>query len=88
MAETPNIQNIQNELTTQVAAILGKDEDEVAPDTTLESLGFDSIRLVEILIFIEREYGVKLMEAGLTRDDLSTPASLARKIVEVRQTTE
>jgi len=88
MPDVPAVEKIESELSRQVAAMIGRNPEEAPPQTSLESLGIDSIRLVEILIFVEREYGVKLMEAGLTRDDLQNAASLARRIVRILQGTD
>lgn len=71
---------IERKLTEEIAAILALDGCEVAPDTPLETLGMDSIRLVEVLIFIEKEYGIRLLDAGLDRDSLRNAASLAESV--------
>ncbi len=68
---------IENDLTAEIEVILGMDKGDVAPGTSLESLGIDSIRLLELLIFIEKQYGVRLMEAGFDRDSLRDASSLA-----------
>lgn len=68
---------IENDLTSEIATILAKDEDEVTPNTPLESLGIDSIRLIEVLIFIEKKYGLRMMDSGLKADSLRDAASLA-----------
>ncbi len=69
--------DIENDLVAEIAVILGMDEGDVTPGTSLESLGMDSIRLVELLIFIEKQYGVRLMDVGFDRDSLRDAASLA-----------
>lgn len=81
----PTAHDISMRLSREVATILGRDDESVTSETALDSLGMDSIRLVELLIFIEREYGVKLMDAGLTRDDLHSPTTLAEKIFGLRR---
>ncbi|MFW5982614.1 MAG: acyl carrier protein [Candidatus Brocadiia bacterium] len=68
---------IKEELVAQFAAILGIDQEEVRNSESLESLGMDSIRLVEVFIFIEKKYGVQLMEAGVTEEDFRDVDSLA-----------
>ena len=83
MSDQDRCQTIETDLRNEIAALLGRDEGEVSADTSLESLGIDSIRLVEILIFIERQYGVRLMDAGLDRESLRSPASLARRVAEI-----
>lgn len=88
MSSQPNAQQIAAELTDQIASMLGLDENKVTPQTNLDSLGIDSIRLMEILIFIEREYGIKMIDAGLDKDTLKNSASLAARAAEVLQKKE
>lgn len=47
-------------------------------DVPLRSLGVDSLALVEILLFIERQFGLTVPGSHLTRDNLKTVASLAQ----------
>ncbi len=72
--------DIEDALVNEIATILGLDEGAVSPDSSLESLGIDSIRLIELLIFIEKEYGIRLMESGLDARSLQDAASLAEAI--------
>ena len=55
----------------------------ISPEAPLASLGFDSLSLVELLISIERHFGVKLMEAGLSPDNLKSLHTLALRIHQV-----
>jgi len=85
MTENGNITEIENTLIREIAIIVAADEQSITPETSLQSLGIDSIRLVEILIIIEKQFGVKLIEAGLTRDDLKDVVSLARSVAKMRK---
>ena len=49
-------------------------------DTTLESLDVDSISLVKIFVFIERTFGVSLVDSGVTRDNVETFGKLTEFI--------
>lgn len=71
---------IERAITAETATILGIDDSDVTPHTKLESLGIDSIRLVELLIFIEKQYGIRLMDAGLDRNSLRDASSLAASV--------
>ena len=51
------------------------DFDESVP---LRSLGVDSLALVEMLLFIERQFGLTVPDSHLTRDNLKTVASLTQ----------
>ena len=57
---------------------------EVAPESRLSDLGVDSVSLVEILLFVERQFGVMLPERDLTRENLETPEALSRCIFEFK----
>jgi len=85
MTEQEDLSSIETALIREIATILSVDEASLTRETSLQSLGLDSIRFVEILIFIEKEFDVRLMEAGLTRDDLSSVATLAKCVAEVRR---
>lgn len=85
MPHGADIEVIKEKLISYIAELLGIERTEISPEDELAALGMDSIRLVEILIFVEREYGIKLMDAGLSREALQSPASLAYRIVEIQQ---
>ncbi len=77
------LKGIEQKLVTQVAAILSVDAKKVRPDASLHTLGVDSLSFVELLVFIEKEFKIKLMESGMTRDDFRTIHSLAKRIAKV-----
>ena len=68
---------IQQELIQGLAAIVGRDAGAIAPENTMIDLGVDSLGLIEIFIFIEKTFGIKLLESGITRDDLRSIQTLA-----------
>ena len=72
--------DVEQKLIKQVAAILGIGSNKVGLDTPLHTLGVDSLGFVELLVFIEKEFKIKLMESGMTKDDFRTIRSLARCI--------
>lgn len=86
MAGEYDVAGIEAFLRKELATVLAVDEASIAADTPLMSLGVDSIRFVELLIIIEKEFGVRLIEAGLTRADIKDVASLAECIAEARHT--
>ena len=57
-----------------------------APDVTLDAesdllaLGFDSMSLVRLLVFIETDYGFWIPESEITSDALQTVRALAATI--------
>jgi acyl carrier protein len=49
----------------------------VTADTPLQSLGLDSLRLFEIFVLIEKEFGQSLVDGPLTRGMLENISALA-----------
>ena len=64
-------------LVRELATVLCREKTEIAVDTPLYTLGVDSLRFVELLIAIEKQYGVKLIETGLSRQQLQNIHTLA-----------
>lgn len=77
MSSTPSPPEIEKALQSELAVILNLPEDQITADTPLESLGLDSIRLMEIIVFIEQEYGINLIDAGLNQETMKDISSLA-----------
>ena len=75
-----NAKEIEEKLIRQLAAILSTDAVRIKPETPLHVLGVDSLSFVELLVFIEKEFKIKLMESGMTRDDFRTIRALAQRI--------
>ena len=71
---------IQEQLTEQIALVMSLESDTVNPDAALHDLGMDSMSFVEILVFIEKQFGLKLIETGLKKEDFRTVRSLANRI--------
>ena len=71
---------IEKKLINQIASILSVDNKKIKPEVPLHALGVDSLSFVELLVFIEKEFKIKLMESGLQTDDFKTISSLARRI--------
>lgn len=72
---------IEKLLQKEVGVILGKEGAQVQPNTPLASLGIDSMGFVELLVFIEKEFKIKLMESGLNKEDFQSISTLARRIL-------
>ncbi|HPO13686.1 MAG TPA: acyl carrier protein [Candidatus Hydrogenedentes bacterium] len=80
-----NTKQIEEKLVQRVAAILSTDAVKVKPETPLHTLGMDSLGFVELLVFIEKEFKIKLMESGLEREDFKTIRALAQRISKVNE---
>ena len=72
-----SVKKIEELLLTEVANILLADPDTVTVDAPLHSLGMNSMAFVELLVVIEKVFGLKLMETDLTKEDFQTIRSLA-----------
>ncbi len=73
-------QDIERGLARTIAAIVGKQESDLSGATELSDVGADSLMLVEIFVFVEKEYGIKLLESDVSGDDLKSIGSLAAYI--------
>ena len=75
-----DLESTKARLAKELGTILNRTlsaEDETRP---LHELGVDSMSLVELLVAIEREFGVRLMETKLASEDLRTLLGLAAAI--------
>ena len=75
-----NLKKIENILAQEIATILSVDSSTVIKDIPMHEMGIDSLSFVELLVFIEKTFNIKLMESGLTREDFRTIRSLASSI--------
>ena len=71
---------IEETLIQEVATILAVDSSTISPNAPLHTLGVDSFSFVELLVFIEKTFNLKLMESGLTRENSQTIHLLASYI--------
>lgn len=71
------VKEIENKLIRQLSVILSSSMAGIKSEIPLHELGVDSLSFVELLVFIEREFKIKLMESGITREDFRTLHSLA-----------
>ncbi|TRZ93693.1 acyl carrier protein [bacterium] len=75
-----SVKQIEKKLIHRLAIILSCDVSSIKPEAPLHTLGADSLSFVELLVFIEQEFKIKLMESGLAREDFRTIRSLAQCI--------
>ena len=67
-------------LREEIADLLAVSIAEIGSDMPLHELGVDSLGLVELFVFIEKQFGIVLMESGVTQADLRTVATLSARI--------
>ena len=80
MAEQSTIDAIEQRLCGEIQSLMSLKAGRVTADTSLQSLGMDSLRLVSLLIAIEKIYGISLMKTGLKREALQSVRTLAAAI--------
>jgi acyl carrier protein len=78
------IKDIESRLIKQLCAILLTEPAKIRSDEPLHKLGVDSLSFVELLVFIEKEFNIKLMESGLNKEDFKTVHSLASSIQRIK----
>lgn len=80
MAEPLSLQTIEGRLCKEIQVLFALEPSGIQPETTLQSLGMDSLQLVSLLIAVEKNFGINLMEVGLKREALQSVRSLAAAI--------
>ncbi len=73
-------QSIKKKLTEQISLSLGEEIENIRSDMLLHDLGLDSLGLVELFVFIENEFAIKLMESGISQQDIMRIDSLSESI--------
>ena len=61
---------------------LGLKPEMISPDTTLESLGLDSLDKVELMFTLENEFGIEIPERGITITTLKDVVDLVERLVQ------
>ena len=72
--------DVMPELISHVAFLLGAEPSSIVVDQPLHLLGLDSMGFVDLLVFIEKQFGLSLMNSGLSQDDFASLAVLAERI--------
>lgn len=67
--------------------IVGAEEGELEADLDLFEAGLlDSFAIVQLVVELESLFGVSLSVETLTREEIATPALIAKKIASVKKT--
>ncbi|MDT8391088.1 MAG: acyl carrier protein [Lentisphaeria bacterium] len=77
---------IQAILLTELGAVLRRELTAADAGETLRVLGVDSLSMVELFVIVERVFGIRLLEAGLGKADLSSLSALAEAIARIKNT--
>ena len=74
------VQEIEKKLIDGISSITNKDASALSADKPFHDLGIDSLGFVEILVFIEKTFMLKLIASDLSKEDFATIHSLASYI--------
>ncbi len=75
-----NIDKIKEKLIEQIALSIGENLSDIRSDMMLHDLGIDSLGLVELFVYIEKEFKIRLMESDISQEDIKKIDSLAESI--------
>lgn len=78
----PTHEEISKKLIQQLTETTGMDRREIAEHDPFHEIGIDSLILVELFVFIEKEFDVDLMESAITHENIQSVATLAEGIQE------
>lgn len=80
-----NAKDIEEKLAKRLASILSIPLTQVKLGVPLHDLGVDSLSFVELLVFIEKEFNLKLMESAIDKEDFKTLQTLALCISKIKK---
>jgi len=83
--EKKKIEEIEEEISQRLASIMSCARSRIECDKPLHTLGVDSLSFVELLVFIEKEFDLKLMETTIDKEDFKTIHSLALCISKIKK---
>ncbi len=75
-----SLEETQDALRQELAAVLNQPAAELALDRPLHEIGVDSIAFVELVVFIEKRFGVSLLDAQLERKDIESLHAIASSV--------
>lgn len=80
MAKPPTIAEIEAALAAEIAVILARDPAAIDRQASLPQQGLDSVAFVALLVFVEKQYGLKLINTTLGPESFRSVAALADAI--------
>ena len=81
MPDAPTLDSIERQLCSEIQTLRSLPAGSVMPESTLASLGIDSLKLVSLILVIEQKFGVNLMKIGLKPDDMKSVRTLAKAVL-------
>ncbi len=77
MSEIIDKETVEKELCNFIASNILSGEKEVKNDTVLSDIGVDSFSIIEIILFIERRFGIAIPHESLNPENLRSVSALA-----------
>ncbi len=81
--EKKGVTEITEILVHEAEIILSDQTEDITASASLADLGFDSMSFIELLVSIEKKFGIKLIEIGMQPEDIKTLEALAHYIYQV-----
>ncbi len=75
--------DIVEKLRENIAVIVGFSPNDIDPEKSLSENGLNSMGFVELVMAVERVWGVSIMDAGLTGQDVASVTALAKRIANI-----
>jgi len=82
------ITEIKEKLIEQIALSVGQEPSTITSEMLLHEIGMDSLKLIELFVFIEKEFNVRVMESGISQEAMMKIESLAQSIHTIITTNE
>lgn len=79
------LEEIRTELAGAVADILGMETGELDTSAMLMDIGMDSLGLVETFVYIEKNFGLRLLETGIKREEMESIDALSSYIAGLKR---
>ena len=79
---------IKEKLIEQIALSVGQEPSTITSEMMLHEIGMDSLKLIELFVFIEKEFKVQVMESGISQEAIMKIESLAQSIHTIITTNE
>jgi len=75
--------SIVEQLRNEISVITGLPAAQISADESLADNGINSMGFIELLLFVERTWGIKLMEAGVGSGDVKSVNALASRLYDL-----
>lgn len=73
--------DVYDRLVNLMIEMANMEEQEIQPDATFDELEFDSLAIVELIMVVQKEFGVSIEEDDLNGDDT---VSRAAEVIEAK----